>query len=66
MIFLGHQSVERASSSHPQGMVGWLLNTSQPLNPLAPNSDQLLISRNNITPESNIKVRRIKEMITNL
>ena len=29
-------------------------------------SDQLLISPYNITPESNIKVMRIKEMISNL
>ena len=35
------------------------------LNPLTPKSDQLLISPYNITPESNIKVMRIKEMITN-
>ena len=32
---------------------------------LTPKIDQLLISLN-ITPESNIKVTRIKEMITNL
>ena len=35
-------------------------------NPLTPKSDQLMISPNNITLESNIKVTRIKEMITNL
>ena len=35
------------------------------LNPLTPKSDQLLISPHNITPESNIKVMRIKEVITN-
>ena len=35
------------------------------LNPLSPKSDLLLISPYNITPESNIKVRGIKEMITN-
>ena len=35
------------------------------LNPLTPKSDQHLISPYNITPESNIKVMRIKEMITN-
>ena len=40
-----------------------LINT---INPLTPKSDQLLISPYNITPESNIKVTRIKEMITNL
>ena len=34
-------------------------------NPLTPKSDQLMISPNNITLESNIKVTRIKEMITN-
>ena len=36
------------------------------INPSTIKSDQLLISPHNITPESNIKVTRIKEMITNL
>ena len=36
------------------------------INPLSSKSDQLLISPHNITPESNIKVTGIKEMITNL
>ena len=37
------------------------------LNPLTPKSDQLLISPYNyITPESNIKVTGIKEMIVNV
>ena len=35
------------------------------LNPLVPKSDQHLISPYNITPESNMKVMRIEEMITN-
>ena len=35
------------------------------LNPLTFKSDQRLISPYNITPESHIKVMRIKEMITN-
>lgn len=35
------------------------------LNLLMPKSDQHLFSPNNITPESHIKVLRIKEMITN-
>ena len=35
-------------------------------NPLTLKSDQQLISPYNITPESSIKVMRIKEMITNL
>ena len=35
------------------------------LNPLTPKTDQHLISPYNITPESNMKVMRIKEMITN-
>ena len=35
------------------------------LNPLTPKSDQHLISPYNITPESNIKVMRVKQMITN-
>ena len=34
-------------------------------NPLTPKSDQLLISPYNITPESNIKATRIKEMTNN-
>ena len=34
-------------------------------NPLTSNSDQHLISPHNITPGSNIRVTRIKEMITN-
>ena len=35
------------------------------INPLNPKNDQLLISPYNISPESNIKVTRIKELITN-
>ena len=38
----------------------------QPINPKTPKRDQLLISPYNMTPESNIKVTRIKEMINNL
>ena len=34
------------------------------LNLFTPNSDLHLISLYNITPESNIKVARIKEMVT--
>ena len=34
-------------------------------NSLTPNSDRHLISPHNTTPESNIRVTRIKEMITN-
>ena len=37
---------------------------NQGVNPLTAKSDQHLISPNNITPESHIKVMRIKEMIT--
>ena len=40
-------------------MISWIIH-------LTLESDQLLISPYNITPESNIKVTRIKEMITNL
>ena len=36
---------------------------SKNLNPLTPKSDQLLVSPYNITPESNIEVMRIKEII---
>ena len=35
------------------------------INPLAPKSDKHLISPYNITPESNMKVVRVEEMITN-
>ena len=42
------------------------INERKNLNPLTTKSDQLQISPYNITPESNIKVTRIKEMITNL
>ena len=35
------------------------------LNPLTPKNDKHLISLNNITPESHIKVMRIEEMIPN-
>ena len=48
-------------------MVVSLIFTTKPqaeVNPLNPESDQHLISPYNITPESHIKVVRIKEMIT--
>ena len=38
----------------------------QSINPLTPESDQHLLSPHNITPESHIRVTRIKRMITNL
>ena len=44
---------------------GWVTETHEEFNPLNPKSDQHQISPNNITPESHIKVMRIKEMITN-
>ena len=40
-------------------------NSSHKLNPLTPESDWHLISLHNINTESQIKVMRIKEMITN-
>ena len=40
-------------------------NSRDPLNLLNPKSDQHLISPYNITPESHMKVTRIKKMITN-
>ena len=40
------------------------INERKNLNPLTPKSDQLLISPYNITPKSNIKITRIKEMTT--
>ena len=42
------------------------INERKNLNPLTPKSDQLLISPYYITPESNIKIMRIKEMPNNL
>ena len=41
------------------------LNSYFFFNPLAPKSDEHLISPHYITPELNIKVMRIDEMITN-
>ena len=38
---------------------------SASVNPLTPKSDKHLISPYNISPESHIKVMRIKEMTTN-
>ena len=38
-------------------------NSRDPLNLLNPKSDQHLISPYNITPESHIKVMRIKDMV---
>ena len=42
------------------------INERKNLNPLTPKSDKLQISLFNITPESNIRVTRIKEMTNNL
>ena len=42
------------------------INERKNLNPFTPKSDQLQISPFNITPESNIKVTRIKEMTNNV
>ena len=50
---------ENLLMSTPFSMISWII-------PLTLESDQLLISPYNVTPESNIKVTRIKEMITNL
>ena len=44
-------------------VISFMLKTI--FNPLAPNSDQHLISHYTITPESHFKVMRIKEIITN-
>ena len=43
-----------------------IFNAIHCFNPLTPKSDQHPISPHNIILESNIKVMRIKEMITNL
>ena len=47
-------------------MVGTSFKARVKFNPLTLKSDQQLISPYNMTPESSIKVMRIKEMITNL
>ena len=47
-------------------MVGTSFKASVKFNPLTLKSDQQLISPYNMTPESSIKVMRIKEMITNI
>ena len=44
--------------------MNYLLN-SQDINSLNPESDNYGISPYNITPESHVKIMRIKEMITN-
>ena len=44
----------------------FLLTKTSQNHPLTPMSDQHLLSPHNITPESHIKVMRIREMITNL
>ena len=46
-------------------LMKWIYKNVQHLDPLIPKSDKYLISPHNITPESNIYVTRIKEMITN-
>ena len=49
-----------------QSLICSFLEIKEGLNPLTRKSDRLLVSPQNITPESIIMVTRIKEMITNL
>ena len=42
----------------------WAIELYIYVNPLTPKSDQHLISPYNITPDSGIKVMRVKEMIS--
>ena len=48
-----------------RGQINNIFNAIHCFNPLTPKGDQHLISPYNITPESNIKVMGIKEMISN-
>ena len=51
---------------HQCAIMLFILNlVHQYYNPLIPKSDKHLICPDSITPESNIKVMRIKKMITN-
>ena len=54
-----------SSNKSQERTMKWVL-LSLSSNPLTPRSDQHLISPYNITPESHIKVMRIKEAITSI
>ena len=54
-----------SSNSLQERTMKWVL-FSLSSNPLTPKGDQHLISPYNISPESHIKVMRIKEMITSI
>ena len=58
-------SMHLSSNSSQERTMKWVL-FSLSSNPLTPRSDQHLISPYNITPESHIKVMRIKEVITSI
>ena len=49
-----------------EGDLGQEEKQTFPCNPLNPKNDLPLISHYKITPESHVKVMRIKEMITNV
>ena len=54
-----------SSNSSQERTMKWVL-FSLSFNPLTSKGDQHLISPHNITPESHIKVMRIKEAITSI
>ena len=59
----GHAQEWKIKVKQIRGTVESLKNVC-PFNPLTSESDWHVISTNHITPESNIKVRRMKELIT--
>ena len=69
VLYSPDQSNHNINQSKQRKISSWETNENSGLfhilNPLTPKSDQHLISPYNITPESNIKVTRVKQMITN-
>ena len=69
VLYSPDQSNHNINQSKQRKISSWETNENSGLfhilNPLTPKSDQHLISPYNITPESNIKVMRVKQMITN-
>ena len=69
VLYSPDQSNHNINQSKQRKISSWETNENSGLfhilNPLTPKSDQHLISPYNIIPESNIKVMRVKQMITN-
>ena len=59
------EEVNLVDEKHQQRFFLGVVRTNKHLNPLTPKGDQHIISHYNVTSKSNIKVTRIKEMITN-